>query len=136
VTWDDCALTCTNRRTDRILVVSENPQWLAALRIALSNQGYEPFISITAEEAVQLSSRVNPCVLVVDGCAAETLDGRQLAHSLHALDPHLQCVIICDKNHKHSEQCQEPKEDWIHLCEKPFSMIHFANVLSEATKKS
>ncbi|MBN2022465.1 MAG: response regulator [Pirellulales bacterium] len=78
----------------RVLVVDDEPDYPRLLSIILSKEGFEVATATDASEALEVGSRFDPEVLIVDWMLNGTEDGLWIAEALRQKYPLLQTILI------------------------------------------
>jgi two-component system alkaline phosphatase synthesis response regulator PhoP len=71
----------------KILVIEDDPDMLAALRMPLESNGYEMIAAATAEEGLQKVKEVEPDLIILDVMLETTTAGFQVSLQLRSPDP-------------------------------------------------
>jgi DNA-binding response OmpR family regulator len=71
----------------KILVIEDDPDMLAALRMPLEAHGYEMIAAVTAEEGLQKVKEVEPDLIILDVMLETTTSGFQVSLQLRSPDP-------------------------------------------------
>ena len=77
----------------KILIVDDEPEYLEHLSRILSRQGYEVETAESAEQAIELSQRFAPDVLIADWMLRGQLDGLDVARTLDSDNPALVAIV-------------------------------------------
>jgi len=76
-----------------ILVVEDNPINLKLMKVLLTAEGYEVFVSTNAEEALNILSKVRPSLILMD-IQLPSMDGLELTRKLKADSNYQKIPII------------------------------------------
>jgi len=71
----------------KILVIEDDPDMLAALRMPLEASGYEMIAAATGEEGLQKVEEVEPDLIILDVMMETTTAGFQVSLQLRSPDP-------------------------------------------------
>ncbi len=71
----------------KILVIEDDPDMVAALRMPLEANGYELIVATTGEEGLQKVKEVEPDLIILDVMMETTTAGFQVSLQLRSPDP-------------------------------------------------
>lgn len=128
-------MTPTSRIEKRVLIVNPDAQFLRAIEIALSEHGYDAIALRNSSEAFTAAKDVRPPLLVADVAMPGRIGGLELAESLRARIPHLQCVLIGDR-HRSTEPMGADDADWLQVVRRPFSMMQFIAISERSLRRA
>ncbi|MCG6534931.1 MAG: ATP-binding protein [Syntrophales bacterium LBB04] len=116
---------------ETVLLVEDEPTMLKPLSMMLERQGYTVLAANAPGEALRLAqSHVGKIHLLITDVVMPEMNGRDLAHKLLSLNPHLRCLFISgyttDLIAHHGVLDQE-----VHFLQKPFSMQVLASKVRE-----
>ncbi len=119
----------------KLLLVDDEEVYCINLRLLLERKGYQVAVANDGPTALKLAATFVPDLLIVDWMLRSEMNGKEVAHLLHALHPNLNSILITGFPTEELEE-QINQTPITAVLRKPFSMDELLAQIETILKSS
>ena len=119
----------------RLLIVDDEPGYREYLKRYLSREGYEIQTASSGREAIEISAKFKPEILLADWMLKDYMHGLDVGMALREQNPKLQILLMTGFP---SAEIREAADhaDVFRFLEKPFGLDEVAEAIAQAAQRA